>query len=154
MVTRSRQEFEKAIALDMENIVPHLNSTILLFDQGKYDEAEELLTKAPSVHDEFKIRAHWILGLIYKNSNRIDQSLKELELAYSLLEVMTLKDKETESYSFRIPILRDLAELHGRKGDNKKAIELLNEAVNVALGHDGAWESAPLNQRKGIMLYE
>jgi Tfp pilus assembly protein PilF/alkyl hydroperoxide reductase subunit AhpC len=154
MATQSREEFEKAIALDMGNIVPHLNSTILLFDQRKYDEAEELLIKAPTVHDEFNIRAHWMLGLIYKNSNRIDQSLKELELAYSLLEVMTLKDEETESYSFRIPILRDLAELHSRKGDYKKAIELLNEAVQVALGHDRDVEAMPLNQRKSIMLYE
>lgn len=148
-------EFKRAIALD-KNIVAHLNYTILLFEQGQHKEAEEFLTSAPSTHIEFRVRSHYLLGLIYRDTNRIDQAVSEIELANSLLEVRASEKEDSHlfTFSFRIPMLRDLSELYRRKGEDKKAMELLLKAVDLALGFEDRPGTGSLSQRKGMMLHE
>jgi tetratricopeptide (TPR) repeat protein len=150
------EAFKHAIAID-KNIAAHLNYTILLFEQGKYKEAEKILVSSPLTQAEYQIRAHYLLGLLYRDTNKIDQAVDELELANSLFEVWILSAKEDThffTFFFRIPMLRDLSDMYRKKGNDKKAIEFLHKAVDLALGLEGQWETIPLNQRKGFMVYE
>ncbi|MCK5287034.1 MAG: redoxin domain-containing protein [Thermodesulfovibrionia bacterium] len=152
----SEDEFKRAIELDKHNIAAHLNYTVLLFEQKKYKEAEELLISSPSTQAEFKVRAHYLLGLVYKNTNRIDQAIGELELANSLLEVWAYEKEDPHffTFSFRIPILRDLSELYSSKGNDKKARELLRKGVDFALDFAGRSDMEYLKEHSDIMIYE
>lgn len=153
---RSMEEFRKAITLDKNNIAAHLNYAALLFEQGKLDEAEKILLSSTSKQAKFKVRAHYLLGLVYKNTNRIDQAVGELELANSILEVWAYEKEDFHffTFSFRIPMLRALSELYSSKGNNEKALELLHKAIGYALGFEGKPVTGPLNKRNDIMVYE
>jgi tetratricopeptide (TPR) repeat protein len=153
MFDRSMKEFKTAIELDNKNIAAHLNYAVLLYEQGQFRQAETVIKSSPSTQSEFKVRAHYMLGLVYKNTARIDESIKELDLAFSLLEVMS-SDTADIIFSFKIPILRDLSELYSKKGNDKKAVELLQQAVQIAIGIEAASDAVALNRRRGIMIYE
>jgi tetratricopeptide (TPR) repeat protein len=148
-------EFKRAISLD-KNILAYLNYTILLFEQGRYKEAEEFLKSAPSALGDYKVRSHYLLGLIYRNTNRIDQAVKEIELSQSLLEVRDSEQEEAHSFtfSFHIPLLRDLSELYDRKGNYKKAMEVLKQAVDLSISFGGTPDTDSLKRSGGMMLHE
>jgi tetratricopeptide (TPR) repeat protein len=149
-------QFKRAIELDKNNNAAHLNYTVLLFEQGQYKEAEKIITSASYLRVDFTIRAHYLLGLVHRNTNKIDAAIKELELAVSFFEVWATEkeDSHFSAVSFRTLILRDLSELYRRKGNDKKAIESLFRAVQTALGFENRMDKESLNQREGIMVYE
>jgi len=152
----AREAFTKAIALDNDNMAAHLNYSVLLFEQEQYDDVEKNLKSLSVAEAPFKVRLHYILGLIYRNTNRIDEAIKELEEANSIIDKVESDERESVSFSdsYRVFLLRDLSALYNKKNNKDKAIELLTRAVRVSLDLEGKSESIPLNERKDIMLYE
>ncbi len=150
------EEFRRAIELD-NSIAAHINYAILLSEQERYTEAEKALKSASYTRIDYKVRAHYLLGLAYENLDKIDLAIKELELAESLFDVWAseYEDSHFYTYSYHIPILRDLSELYSRSGYEKKAKERLQKAVNIALDHDANSGADQRNRRRrGYMVYE
>lgn len=152
----SANEFKRAIQLDSKNISPHLNYTLLLVEQGDYGEAKKVLAAAPSAKGYFKARAHYLLGIIHKKTNKIDKAIGEVETAYSILEGKTYEKVESTepSYSFRVSVLHELSILYGKKKNDKKALEMLHEAFHSALKIKGNVESEHLRQIKDAMIHD
>ncbi len=152
----SMEEFNRAIDLDKKNIVAHLNYTIMLVKQGKYDEAEHFLKTSPVAEINLKIRAHHLLGKIYMKTSRIDQAIEELELAYSLYDIKAADIIEAKPpyISVKVSIIHDLSLLYNKKGNGGKALELLQEALHEVLGLSGSLNTEQIDQRLDLMLYE
>ncbi len=152
----AREAFTKAIELDNDNMAAHLNYSVLLFEQEQYDDVEKNLKSLSVVEAPFKVRLHYILGLIYRNTNRIDEAIQELEEANSIIDKVESDERESVSFSdsYRVFLLRDLSALYIKKNNKDKAIELLTRAVSVSLDLEGKSDSKALNKRKDIMLYE
>jgi peroxiredoxin len=154
--TGATDAFKRALELD-NNIAAHINYAILLSDQKQYAEVEKVIKSASYPRIDFKIRAHYLLGLSYEHFDKIDQAIGELELAESLFDVWATENEDSLFYTFtyRIPILRDLSEMYTRNGNEKKAMERLQKAVNIALSHDVNSGTDPFNRgRRGYMVYE
>jgi tetratricopeptide (TPR) repeat protein len=152
----SMEEFKRAIELDKKNIVAHLNYTVMLVNQGKYDEAENFLKTSPTAEINLKIRAHHLLGKIYMKTNRIDKAIEELELAYSLYDIKAgdIIDAKPPYISVKVSIIHDLSLLYNKKGNGEKALELLQEALHEVLGLTGSIDTEQIDQRLDFMLYE
>ncbi len=152
----ARGAFAKAIELDRDNLAAHLNYSVLLFEQEKYADVEKNLKALPVTDASFKVRMHYLLGLVYRNTNRIDEAIKEFEEAGSIID--QIESEETRSVpfsdSYRVFLLRDLSALYHEKNNKDKTIELLKRAVQVSLDPEGAANSIPLHERKDMMLYE
>jgi tetratricopeptide (TPR) repeat protein len=154
--TGAIDEFRRALEVD-NNIAAHINYAILLSEQQQYTEVEKVIKSASYPRIDFKIRAHYLLGLAYEHFDKIDQAIGELELAESLFDVWATENEDSLFYTFtyRIPILRDLSEMYSRRGHEKKAMERLQKAVNIALSHDTNSGTDPFNRgRRGYMVYE
>ena len=149
------EEFQHAIERG-NNIAAHINYAILLSEQGQYEETEKIIKSASYNRVDFKVRAHYLLGLAYKNMDKDDLAIRELELAESLFDVWASEKEDSHFYNFsyRIPILRDLSELYSTSGNNKKAMERLQKAVKIALGEEGSQSIDNQRQRKDYMVYE
>jgi tetratricopeptide (TPR) repeat protein len=122
----SMEEFKRAIALD-NNIAAHINLAIMLSEQDQYKESEGIIKSASYDRIDFKVRAHYLLGLSYRNMNKHDLAIRELELAENLFDVWASENEDSHfyTYSYRIPILRDLSELYSKeqwKGFRKQSI--------------------------------
>lgn len=152
----SMEEFNRAIELDKKNIVAHLNYTVMLVNQGKYDEAENFLKTSPTADINLKIRAHHLLGKIYMKTNRTDKAIEELELAYSLygIKAADIIDAKPPYISAKVSIINDLSLLYKKKGNGGKALELLQEALHEVLGLTGSTNTEQIDQRLDLMLYE
>jgi tetratricopeptide (TPR) repeat protein len=152
----AREELVKAIELDNDNMAAHLNYSVLLFEQEQYDDVEKNLKALSVAEAPFKVRLHYMLGLIYRNTNRIDEAIKDLEEANSIIDKVESEERESVSFSdsYRVFLLRDLSALYIKKNNKDKAIELLTRAVSVSLDLEGKSDSKALNKRKDIMLYE
>jgi tetratricopeptide (TPR) repeat protein len=154
--TGATEEFRRAIEAD-NNIASHVNYAILLTEQERYTEAEKVIKSASYDRIDLKIRAHYILGLAYEHLDKVDSAIGELELAESLFDVWVSEDENSHFYTFsyRIPILRDLSELYSRRGHEKKAMQRLQKAVNISLSHNTKSEADQLNrQSRSFMVYE
>jgi tetratricopeptide (TPR) repeat protein len=154
--TGATEEFRRAIEAD-NNIASHVNYAILLTEQERYTEAEKVIKSASYDRIDLKIRAHYILGLAYEHLDKVDSAIGELELAESLFDVWVSEDENSHFYTFsyRIPILRDLSELYSRRGHEKKAMQRLQKAVNISLSHNTKSEAGQLNrQSRSFMVYE
>jgi tetratricopeptide (TPR) repeat protein len=154
--TGATEEFRRALEVD-NNIAAHINFAILLSEQKRYTEAEKVIKSAAYTRIDYKIRAHYLLGLAYEHMDKIDLAIRELELAESLFDVWASENEDSMFYTFsyRIPILRDLSEMYSRRGHGKKAMERLQKAVNIALSHDFGSGTDPFNRvRRGYMVYE
>jgi tetratricopeptide (TPR) repeat protein len=151
----SMEEFKRAIALD-NNIAAHINLAIMLSEQDQYKESEGIIKSASYDRIDFKVRAHYLLGLSYRNMNKHDLAIRELELAENLFDVWASENEDSHfyTYSYRIPILRDLSELYSRSGDNKRAMERLQKAVNITLDHESSSGTDQRDPRKGYMVFE
>ncbi len=152
----AREELAKAIELDNGNTAAHLNHSVLLFEQEQYDDVEKNLKSLSSTEAPFKVRIHYMLGLVYRNTDRIDLAIKELEEAINIIDKIESEEMESVSFSdsYRVFLLRDLSALYNEKNNKDKTIELLTRAVRVSLDLEGKSESMPLNERKDIMIYE
>ena len=152
----AREELTRAIELDRDNTAAHLNYSVLLFEQEQYGDVEKNLKSLSAVEAPFKVRIHYMLGLVYRNTNRIDQAISELEEAISIIDKVESDERESVSFSdsYRVFLLRDLSALYNKKNDKEKTIELLTRAVRVSLDLEGKSESLPMNERKDIMIYE
>jgi len=152
----AREAFTKAIELDSDNMAAHLNYSVLLFEQEQYADVEKNLKSLPVSDEPSRVRMHYLLGLVYRNTNRIDEAIKELEEAGTLID--KIESEETKSVSFsdsyRVFLLRDLSALYNEKNNKDKAIELLTRAVQVSLDLEGTSGAKPLHERKDMMLYE
>jgi peroxiredoxin len=148
-------EFQHAIERG-NNIAAHINFAILLSEQGQHEKTEKIIKSASYNRVDYQVRAHYLLGLSYKNMNKIDLAIRELELAENLFDVWADEKEDSHFYNFsyRIPILRDLSELYSTSGNNKKAMERLQKAVKVALGEEGSLGIENQRQRKDYMVYE
>ncbi|UCH79650.1 MAG: tetratricopeptide repeat protein [Nitrospiraceae bacterium] len=153
---QAREAFAKAIELDRNNMAAHLNHCVLLYEQEHYADVENTLKSLSVADAPLKVRMHYLLGLVYWNTTRIDESIQELEEAINILD--TLGSEESRSVlfsdSYRIYLLRDLASLYSIKNNQDKTIELLKRAVQVSLDLEGASDTIPLHERKDMMLYE
>jgi tetratricopeptide (TPR) repeat protein len=152
----AREAFVKAIELDRDNLAAHLNYSVLLFEQEKYADVEKNLKSLSVADASFKVRMHYLLGLVYRNTNRIDEAIKEFEEAGSIIDQIDSEETRTVPFSdsYRIFLLRDLSALYHEKNNKDKTIELLTRAISVSLDLEGTSGSIPLHERKDMMLYE
>ncbi len=153
LAEEAKAEFEKVFALDSDNVSARLNYAVLLIDQGHYEEAEDILETAPS-HVKLKARAHHLLGILYRKTGRNERSMEEFNISYGLLmqENPSIKEKDILPFSLKISVLYHLAELHANKGDFKKAMELMQAAVRIAMGSEK--KSDKVYKEEDLMVYE
>ncbi len=153
LTEEAKAEFKKVFALDSDNISARLNYAVLLIAQGHYEEAEDILETAPS-HVKLKARAHHLLGILYRKTGRNDLSMKEFNVSYSLLmqENPSMQEKVILPFSLKISVLYHLAELYADKGDFKKAMELMQAAVRIAMGSKR--KSDKIYKEEDLMVYE
>lgn len=153
LTEEAKAEFKKVFALDSDNISARLNYAVLLIDQGHYEEAEDMLEAAPR-HVKLKARAHHLLGILYRKTGRNDRSMKEFNVSYSLLmqENPSMQEKVILPFSLKISVLYHLAELHADKGDFKKAMELMQAAVRIAMGSERKFDK--IYKEEDLMVYE
>lgn len=153
---KSMEEFRNAIALDKSNIAAHINYTVLLIKRHRYEEAEKILISLPSAEFKYKVRAHHLLGIVYKETKKIDRAIEELEKARGLFkkEIGHVHKSTPSYYSVEVSVSHGLSVLYGKKGDNKKALEMLHEAFHSALGLDSTSSVEHLGERTDLMIYE
>jgi tetratricopeptide (TPR) repeat protein len=156
LIEPAMSELQNAINLNNDNIVARINYIVLLIEQELYEKAEELLLTSPVAEADLKIRSHQLMGTVYANTDRVDRAIKELEKASTLSDNESAgTDISTPSYfSARISILHDLSLLYGKQGKEKKAREVLHEALHAALGLDNSLYTQHLDHRNDLMLYE
>jgi tetratricopeptide (TPR) repeat protein len=154
---RSMEKFRDAITLDKKNIAVSLNYAVLLIEQENYKEAESILKNLPTAEKDLKIRAHYLLGLVYKSTNRYDKAIREIELANSLSkeEAPVIDESATPSYSIRVSILHELSELYDKEGSKDKALDVLHEALHEAVIIGGKKDTKQhLKKIEDLMIYE
>ncbi len=153
---KSMEEFRNAIALDKNNIAAHMNYTVLLIERNKYEEAEKILIRSPSAEFEFKVRAHHLLGVVYNKTDRIDKAIRELETARSLFKKESghLHESTPSYFSVEVSVLHGLSVLYSKKGEHKKALEMLHKAFSIALGLGNLSSIENLGLRTDLMIYE
>jgi len=152
----AREEFIRAIELDKDNMAAQHNYSVLLFEQEKYDNVEKNL-KSVTVDDAaIQVRIHYLLGLVYRNTNRVDKAIHELEEAIKIIDKIESEQGKAAPFSdsYRVFLLRDLSSLYYKKNNTDKTVELLTRAVRVSLGLEGKSDAVPMHERKDIMLYE
>jgi tetratricopeptide (TPR) repeat protein len=148
------KEFNRAIALDNDNIAARLNRTILMIEKENYKEAEKMLF-TPSQNMDLVLRAHHLLGLVYKKTKRNDMAIREYEKAYKIIATQSSSGEETVSLplSLKISILNDLSQLYAEQGDSENAVKLIREALKTALGIENR-SGKPIFGSVEFMVYE
>jgi tetratricopeptide (TPR) repeat protein len=156
MYNQATEEFQKAIETDRENITALINYSVLLVESKDYKEAERILTGLSPAKLRLKIRAHHLMGIVYKQTGRIDKAIKELETAYSLFENDLAKPHEPSPshYSIEISVIHGLSVLYSKKGNHEKALEMLHKAFREALGISSLSSIEYMAKRPDIMVYE
>jgi len=156
MYDQATEEFQRALEIDRENVTVLMNYSVLLIESKDYKEAERILTGLPPAERRLKIRVHHLLGIVYKQTGRIDKAINELETAYSLFENELAKPHELSPsyYSIEISVLHGLSVLYSKKGNHEKALEMLHEAFHEALGIGSASSIEHLDNRHDMMVYE
>ena len=152
----AREAFTKAIELDRDNMAAQLNYCVLLYEQEHYADIEKTLKSLSVADAPLKVRIHYLLGLVYRNTNRTDEAIKEIEEAINIIDNMGSEESTSVPFSdsYRVYLLRDLSSLYHEKNNKDKTIELLKRAVQVSLDLKGAANTIPLHERKDMMLYE
>jgi len=150
------EAFKKAVELEKDSMAAHLNYCVLLYEQEHYADMEKTLKSFSSAAAPLEVRRHYLLGLVYRNTNRIDEAIKELEEASDIIDTLETEERKSVQFSdsYRVYLLRDLSSLYHQRNDKDKTIELLRKAVRVSLDLEGKSESIPLHERKDIMTYE
>lgn len=147
-------EFKRALDLNEDNSSAHFNYGLLLFENGKFDEAEGHLSTSISLKDS-RAEAHYVLGKLYLKTEKTEEALKELNRALELFE-----EKKTSSIIFDSSIFHTmsvsyaLAQLYIDSGNHKAALELLQKAVQLALGLENTRDLDKLHRSKDLMAYE
>ena len=148
------KEFNHALELDNNNVAARLNLTILMIEKGNYKEAEKMLISSPRNKD-LVLRAHHLLGLVYKKTKRNDLAIREYEKAYKIIAAQSSSGEETVSLplSLKISILHDLSQLYAEQGDFENAVKLLREALKTSLGIENRTGKAIFGSVE-FMVYE
>lgn len=148
------KEFNHALELDNNNVAARLNLTILMIEKGNYKEAEKMLITSPRNKD-LVLRAHHLLGLVYKKTKRNDLAIREYEKAYKIITTQSSSREETVSLplSLEISILNDLSQLYAEQGDFENAVKLLREALKTSLGIENRTGKAIFGSVE-FMVYE
>jgi tetratricopeptide (TPR) repeat protein len=148
------KEFNHALALDNNNVAARLNLTILMIEKENYKEAEKMLITSPRNKD-LVLRAHHLLGLVYKKTKRNDLAIREYEKAYKIITTQSSSREETVSLplSLEISILNDLSQLYVEQGDFENAVKLLREALKTSLGIENRTGKAIFGSVE-FMVYE
>jgi Tfp pilus assembly protein PilF/alkyl hydroperoxide reductase subunit AhpC len=152
----SVEEFKHAIKLDNNNVPAQFNYGLLLFESEKYTEAEKHFRKVISLDDKLA-EVHYVLGLLYKKTNREREAMEELGSALVLFEerkTASVYEIYSPAAYQRISALYALSELHGRKGEAEKALDLLQKAVKITLGLEMKSEQGHLYRSRDLMIYE
>jgi tetratricopeptide (TPR) repeat protein len=150
----SIKEFEYAIKIDRNNAPAHFNYGLLLYENEKYSEAEKHLHICIAI-DNTMAEAHYVLGIIYNKVDKPDKAMKELKTSLALFKKRKSTSVIIDSSAFhRISTLYALSDLYARNGDNIKAMNLLQEAMQVALGIENKTEEVHLLRSKELMVYE
>ena len=146
-------EFMLALKLDQNNGAAHFNYGLLLYEHEKYKEAEEHLKRALAINNAYA-EAHYVLGHLYKDMKRTGEALGELKTALEFFE----KNKSTLHGSsdgfLRISTYYALSELYQQAGDEKRAFDLLHDAIRIAIGPEDGTGKGKLYRSKKLMLYE
>ncbi len=149
-------EFNKAVTLDKTYVLAHFNYGVLQFEGEKYPDAERHLKEALSL-DSGMAEAHYVLGLLYKKMSREEEAVRELGAALAIFE----KRKTASAYEIyapyafhRISTLYALSELYRKKGETGKALDVLQQAAQLALGLEIKTEKGNLHRSRDLMLYE
>ena len=156
MYDQATEEFQRAIEIDRENVTALMNYSVLLIENKDYKEAERILTSLPPDELRLRIRIHHQLGIVYKQTGRIDKAIKELETAYSFFKDELAKSRvpSPSYYSIEISVLHDLSVLYSKKGNLEKALEMLHKAFHEALGIGSSSSIDHAAKRPDIMVYE
>jgi len=156
MYDQATEEFQRAIEIDRENVTALMNYSVLLIESKDYKEAERILTSLRPDELRLRIRIHHQLGIVYKQTGRIDKAIKELETAYSFFKDELAKSRvpSPSYYSIEISVLHDLSVLYSKKGNLEKALEMLHKAFHEALGIGSSSSIDHAAKRPDIMVYE
>lgn len=148
------KEFNRAIALDNNNVAARLNHIILMIEKENYVEAEKMLITSPRNID-LQFRTHHLLGLVYRKTKRIDMAIREYEKAYKIIEKQPFSGEERVSlpFSLKISILHDLSQLYAEQGDSENAVKMIHEALKTALGIENRSGKAIFDSVE-FMVYE
>jgi tetratricopeptide (TPR) repeat protein len=150
----SIKEFQKAIRLDKKNSSAYLNYGLSLFYNKQYAEAENNIKSSISLMDRVA-EAHYILGWIYKRTERMDDALQEMKRSLELFEEIKTSPVIYESSVFqRISVHNTLAQLYIESGDIQTALGLLQKGMQIALGIESKTDMDQLHRGKDLMLYE
>ncbi len=139
------------IKLDKGNAAAHFNYGLLLFENEKYNDAEQYLKTSVTLNNALA-ETHYALGLLYKKISRRDEALNELETALMFFEKKKAPSIYEPSTFYRISILYALSDLYVRQGDDKKAFDLLQQAVQIAL--DIEYKPEHFRRIEELMMYE
>lgn len=82
-VKEAESAFQEALKLDSTDVLAYVNYANLLDQQGKRTQAKIFYLKAISIEPE-NARAHYNLGLLYKESNEETLAVKEFDKALAL----------------------------------------------------------------------
>ncbi|MBI5664120.1 MAG: redoxin domain-containing protein [Nitrospirae bacterium] len=149
-------EFNKAVTLDKTYVPAHFNYGVLKFEGEKYAESEKHLKEALSLNSDMA-EAHYVLGLLYKKTNREEEAVRELGTALVLFEqkkTPSVYEVYAPSAFHRISTLYALSELYRKKGETGKALDVLQQAAQLALGLGIKTEKENLHRSRDLMLYE
>ena len=143
--------FRAACDLRPEWAWPHNNLAIVLFTQGKKDEALEAFRKAMELDPGWS-RPHSDLAILYRLEGKLDRALEEVNKALELdpdgavthynyaviLDVLDRREEAREQYEYVIEVdpslpapYYNLACHYARKGDVNAAIPFLEKAITL-----------------------
>lgn len=153
-VESSRTEFQKAVDLDRANAPAHLNYGLLMYEAGKYSEAEKSVRSALALRNDMA-EAHYVLGLVHAEAGDPAAAQKELEAALAIFAGRKSGAAVTDPLAYnRISALLALSELYARGGNEKKCLDVLRQAAQIALGTEGAQDKGHMRRGKNLMVHE
>jgi Flp pilus assembly protein TadD/peroxiredoxin len=149
----SSAEFIKAIELDQNNGPAHFNYGLILFDNEKYKESAEYLKKSLAINKNMP-EAHFILGLLNKKTGKTDIAMREFETAFDTFNKISSGAVNKQSKFLMISALYALSDLYAAQGNDKKALDSLRKAIQIALGLDSGLQKKQIYRGREFMMYE
>ena len=118
-ISSAQQSYEKAIKLDPKNLLAHLGSAKLAFDENQLDKSKELANKALSINDK-SINAYLLLAdIAYKQNNNT-----EVEKV-----LLTAQEKVKGNITEEIEVIKGLGKYYALQKQPEKILSMAEDLV-------------------------
>ena len=118
-ISSAQQSYEKAIKLDPKNLLAHLGSAKLAFDENQLDKSKELANKALSINDK-SINAYLLLAdIAYKQNNNA-----EVEKV-----LLTAQEKVKGNITEEIEVIKGLGKYYALQKQPEKILSMAEDLV-------------------------